>query len=95
MHLLKSNIIYSNFGDLLNPENNDQFHSLTIIHLMLWIFFNIKSHQNTECWYVLCRISVSLLETLINREHDYLLKVTLGYNYIDMLIFDTFFSDFL
>lgn len=49
MHLLKSNIIYSNFGDLLNPENNDQFHSLTIIHLMLWIFFNIKSHQNTEC----------------------------------------------
>ena len=42
MHLLKSNIIYSNFGDLLSPENNDQFHSLTIIYLMLWIFFNRK-----------------------------------------------------
>ena len=44
---------------------------------------------------MLCRISVSLLETLINREHDYLLKVTLGYNYIDLLIFDSFLSDFL
>ena len=62
---------------------------------MFWIFFDIKNHQNTECRCESCRIFVSLLETLIDRDHDDLLKVISGYNYIDMLIFDTFLSDFL
>ena len=74
MHLLKSGRIFSNCR-LFNSQNNSQLYSITLVRLMLLIFFNIQNHQCTDCQYVLCRTFISLLETLIDRGHDKLFYV--------------------
>ena len=47
-----------------------------------------------ECQCASYRTFISLLETLIDRGRDKLLEIILGYDFIDMLIFDTFLSIF-
>ena len=93
MHLLKSGRIFSNC-QLFNSQNNSQLHSITLVRLMLLIFLNIQNHQCTDCQCVLCRTFISLLETLIDRGHNKLLEIILCYDFIDMLIFDTFLFNF-